>query len=323
MFPVTNCLLARLILPCFLGLNAMSSLAREAYFVVEANSGRILIAQDALGKKPVASLTKVATAMVALDWAKATGTDLGAKMVVPPSVASLGGSNPMGLFPGDRISLRNALYSALLGSDNAAAQSLAHHVGYGILQARGRTGDPVKAFVTEMNTLAEELGMRRTRFVNPHGLHLSRRRGYSTATDVARLCIYAMRDPGFAFFVKQKSRNLSFEHEGITRRFKVENTNKLLGQHNINGIKTGMTRLAGQCLATSSELQPLVEKLPDGATRLTPRILVCVVLGSQDRFGRTEDLVKQGWALYEQWVQEGALIKNPASERLVVPDPRK
>ena len=140
---------------------------------------------------------------------------------------------------------------------------------------------------------------------------------------MARLCIYAMRDPGFAFFVKQKSRNLSFEHEGITRRFKVENTNKLLGQHNINGIKTGMTRLAGQCLATSSELQPLVEKLPDGATRLTPRILVCVVLGSQDRFGRTEDLVKQGWALDEQWVQEGALIKNPASERLVVPDPRK
>jgi len=300
----------------------MSTRAGEAYFVVEANSGRILLTQAALERKPVASLTKVATAMVALDWAKATRTDLGTEMLVPPSVASLGGSNPMDLFPGDRISLRNALYSALLGSDNAAAQSLAHYVGYGILQARGRTGDPVKAFVTEMNTLSEELGMRRTRFVNPHGLNLSKRRGYSTATDMARLCIYAMREPGFAFFVKQKSRNLSFQHEGTIRGFKVQNTNKLLGQQNINGIKTGMTRLAGQCLATSSELQPVVEKLPDGATRLTPRRLICVVIGSQDRFGRTQGLVKQGWALYEQWVNGGAPTRDAARERLVVPDPR-
>ena len=70
----------------------MSTLAGEAYLVVEANSGRILLTQAALDRKPVASLTKVATAMVVLDWAKATRTDLGTEMLVPPSVASLGGS---------------------------------------------------------------------------------------------------------------------------------------------------------------------------------------------------------------------------------------
>ncbi len=323
LFVVPNFLSAGLIPAFLLFLGTMSSFSKESYLVVEANSGRILLAAGAMDKRPVASLTKVATAMVALDWAKATRTDLGAEMVVPPSVASLGGSNPMGLFPGDRISLRNALYSALMGSDNSAAQSLAHHVGYNILVARGQAGDPVKAFVAEMNTLAGELGMRRTRFANPHGLYVSRGRGYSTATDMARLCIYAMRDPGFAFFVKQKSRDLSFRHGETTKAFKVQNTNRLLGQENINGIKTGLTRLAGQCLATSSELRPVVEKLPDGATRLTPRLLICVVLGSQDRFGRTLGLVKQGWALYDQWVAAGAVMSNPGRERLVVPSLRR
>ena len=321
--PVLTCFRAGVLSAILLPLGGiLPSLARESYFVVEANSGRILLAEGSDQKRPVASLTKVATAIVALDWAKATGTDLGSEMVVPPSVASLGGSNPMELKPGDRISIRNALYSALMGSDNSAAQSLAHHVGFALQQARGTTGDPVKNFVSEMNTLAAELGMRRTRFSTPHGLYVQRNKGYSTATDMARLCIYAMRNPGFAFFVKQKSRVLSFKHGELTKAFRVQNTNELLGSIQINGIKTGMTRAAGQCLATCSELRPIVEKLPDGATRLTPRRLVCVVLGSPDRFAQTEALVKQGWNLYTQWVESGAVIKS-GSERLVVPDPRK
>ena len=312
----------RFLAPIFLVLSLLPSRAGESFLVVEANSGRILLSQGAEERKQVASLTKVATAMVVLDWARATETDLGTILVVPPSVFHVAGSNPMGLYPGDRISIRNALYSALLGSDNASAQSLAHHVGFAIQTARGKTADPVKSFVKEMNTLARALGMKRTKFVNPHGLDLPRARGYSTATDMARLCIYAMRQPGFAFFVKQKSRKLNFEHKEKTKSFNVRNTNQILGENNINGIKTGLTRLAGQCLATSSELQPLVQKLPDGRTRLTPRRLICIVLGSQDRFARAQDLVPRGWALYEQWLLEGAPMRNPARERLAVPEPR-
>jgi len=320
-FPVLNCLRAGVVTAILLSPGSILPLiARESYFVVEANSGRILLAEGSEQKRPVASLTKVATGIVALDWAKATGTDLGVEILVPPSVASLGGSNPMGLSPGDRISLRNALYSALMGSDNSAAQSIAHHVGFALQQARGDTGDPVKFFVAEMNTLAGALGMRRTRFSTPHGLYVQQSKGYSTATDMARL--YAMRNPGFAFFVKQKSRALSFRHGEVTKAFRVQNTNRLLGRMQINGIKTGLTRAAGQCLATSSELQPIVEKLPDGASRLTPRRLICVVLGSQDRFGQTETLMGQGWNLYNQWVESGALVTS-VSERLVVPDPTK
>ncbi|MFP6880661.1 MAG: serine hydrolase [Roseibacillus sp.] len=322
MISATICLSHRLIAPLLLLLSLISAPAKEAFFVVEANSGRILMAQGALERKPVASLTKVATAMVVLDWAQATKSDLGTVIGVPASGGTLGGSNPMGLRVGDRITVRNALYSALLGSDNASAETLASHVGGAILHARGKNGDPVKVFVREMNELAKALGMRKTKFANAHGMDNGRQRGYSTATDIARLCIYAMRNPGFVFFVKQKSRKVSFQQAGQARGFTVQNTNKLLGQHNINGIKTGMTALAGQCLATSSELKPIVQKLPDGRSSLRPRRLICVVLGSEDRFARTQVLVKQGWEFYDQWVKEGALIRDPAKETLTVPNPR-
>lgn len=299
-----------------------ASPAKESYIVVEANSGRILMAHAALDRKPVASLTKIATALVVLDWAEVTKTDLGAVLIVPHSAATIGGANPMGLRPGDRIAMRDALYSALLGSDNVAAQTLGHHVGFALQTARGKSGNPVKTFVGEMNALAKGLGMRKTKFANVHGMDNPKERGSSTATDMARLSIYAMRKPGFAFFVKQKSRKVSFNQAGRQVGFTVQNTNQLLGEQNINGIKTGMTALAGQCLATSSELPPLVKKLPDGRSQLTPRRLICVVLGSQDRFGRTRALVQQGWGFYDQWVKGGAVVEDPERELLRVPNPR-
>lgn len=322
MLSATDCLVRPILLACLSLLLSMPAGAKESFFVVEAHSGRILLAEDALEQKPVASLTKIATAMVTLDWADATKTDLGSFVTVPPSAATIGGSNPMGLRAGDRISLRNALYSALLGSDNAAAETIASGVGAGILAARGRQGDPVSTFIREMNVLARALGMKDTRFVNAHGMDNGKQRGHSTATDIARLCIYAMRDPGFAFFVKQKSRKISFQQAGRTLGFQVENTNKLLGKDDINGIKTGMTARAGQCLATSSEKKALVKKLPDGRSILTPRRLICVVLDSPDRFARTTALVPQGWAAYEKWRNEGAVIADPAREALIVPNPQ-
>ncbi|NNM28639.1 MAG: D-alanyl-D-alanine carboxypeptidase [Akkermansiaceae bacterium] len=296
--------------------------AAESVAVVEAHSGRILLAENATKRRPVASLTKVATAKVVLDWAKLTGAELGGMATVPVSAGTLGGANPMGLQAGDRISLRNALYSALLGSDNVAAHTLADHVGTAIVRARGGNGDPVKAFVDEMNSLGKAIGMKHTKFMNAHGMDNAKERGKSTALDMARLCIYAMRDAGFVFFVKQGSRKISFDRGGGAVEFQVKNTNKLLGEMGINGIKTGMTALAGECLATSSGRKPLVTKLPDGRSRVTSRELICVVLGSADRFGRTRVLVPQGWELYDRWMADGGVVENPARELLAVPNPR-
>ena len=296
--------------------------AEESFFVVEAHSGRVLMTREARKKRPVGSFTKVATAIVVLDWAKVTGTDLGVETQVPMSAGVLGGANPMGLRPGDRITLRSALYSALLGSDNAAAQTLGHHVGFAMLRQRGRTGDPVKAFVTEMNVLARKLGMKRTKFANVHGMDNADERGMSSASDMARLAIYAMRHPGFAFFVKQKSRKISFHQGAQERVFTVANTNQLLGEMNVNGLKTGRTALAGQCLATSSERKPIVEQLPDGRNRMTKQLLICVVLGSAERFDRTRQLLRDGWSRYDHWRQAGSPVADAGKELMAVPNPR-
>ncbi len=202
--------------------------AAESYLVMEAHSGKVLLAANPEQKRPVASLTKIVTAKVVLDWAKVSQTSLSAMASVPPDALAFGGANPMRLRPGDRIALRDALYSTLLGSDNIAAYVLADHVGRSLLAQRRRGGDPQRAFVAEMNTLARALGMRRTRFATPHGLDLPGKRAYSTASDMARMCVHVMRDAGFAFYVKQKSRTIRVVgQDGSRRSFRVGNTNAL------------------------------------------------------------------------------------------------
>lgn len=299
--------------------SALSSQAQESYVSVEAHSGKVLLELNADTKRPVASLTKVATAMVILDWAKASGTSMGSSATVPNEAAALGGSNPMGLMPGDQIILREAMYSMLLGSDNVSAYTLADHAGRSIM-ARGTTAHaPVAAFVKEMNNLAHAIGMKRTKFVNPHGMDTARQRGFSTARDMAALSIYAMRNTGFRYYVKQQTRTIASSRFGQKRAFKVKNTQNLIGKMGINGIKTGTTVLAGACLATSAEKPNIVQKLDDGRTRLTPRRLIVVCLGSPDRDGRTSSLIQQSWPRYDAWTAQGRITQNSAREIITVP----
>ena len=294
--------------------------AAESYIAVEAHSGKVLLAANSERKSPVASLTKIATAKVVLDWAKASRTSLATFAIVPQSAFAFGGSNPMGLQPGDRISLRDAIYSAMMGSDNIAAQTLADFVGRSILARRQRGGDPERVFVAEMNNLARGLGMRRTKFGTPHGLDIPRKKGYSTASDVARLSIHVMRDTGFVFYVKQKTRNIHVTKvNGRKFAYKVTNTNPLLGQLGVNGIKTGTTAAAGQCLAINAHRKPLVTKLTDGRSRIRKRDMIVVVLGSADRAARGRQLIAQAWPMYDQWAAAGYPLTKKGRELLRVP----
>ncbi len=291
--------------------------------VVEAHSGKVLAAANSGVQRPVASLTKIATAIVAVDWADASGTDPNKTMIAVPSVAAmLGGPNPMALQPGDRLTLRDALYSALLGSDNIAALAIADHVGRQLLQARGRSGDPVTAFVGEMNQLSRGLGMSKTKFANPHGLELPKRTGLSTAADIAKLTIYAMRHPGFTFMVRQKERQVTVQGAGGSRGYRVKNTNELIGEAGIIGVKTGTTQAAGPCLAVAADREPRVWTKPDGQKAATPRRVVVVVLNSPDRFNRSRALLRQGWSIYDRWVAAGAPVENRRREILEVPNLR-
>jgi D-alanyl-D-alanine carboxypeptidase (penicillin-binding protein 5/6) len=295
--------------------------AAESVMVVEAHSGRILVAQESGRERPVASLTKIATAMVALDWAKAAGVEPeDVRVVVPPSATGIGGPNAMNLVAGESMTLRDALFSAMLGSDNIAAMAVADTVGGKLQERRGRGGDPVAAFVSEMNRLAGALGMKDTRFINPHGLTGPGSKGASTAADIARLAIHAMRNPALSFIVRQKQRTITVQGTAGPRSFRVKNTNELLGDKGVTGIKTGTTTASGPCLATCVERDPLLADLPDGRKSVTPRRLIVVVLNSPDRFGRTRALIERGWGIYDQWRAGGSTVGNARREFLQVPE---
>jgi D-alanyl-D-alanine carboxypeptidase (penicillin-binding protein 5/6) len=296
----------------------------EAYFALEAHSGKITSARNDQATRPIGTLAQVATAIVVFDWASATGESLAQQTVVSPGVLAVGGANPMGLQPGDQIALRDALYSMLLGSDSASAQTLAEHVGREILQRRGGFGsDPVATFVGEMNELGNALGMQRTNFGSPHGLDRQRNSSLSTAEDLARLGVYAMRHPGLVFYSEQKSRKIGYQRGGQQLSFRVRNTNGLVGRQNIDGIRAGQSPQIGSSLMVSAERKPLVEKLPDNRSRITKRRMVVVVLGSPNSEGRAFSLLNAGWPLYEQWVSMGgtAMVDpNGPEQVLTVPE---
>jgi D-alanyl-D-alanine carboxypeptidase (penicillin-binding protein 5/6) len=297
--------------------------AQESVMVVEAYSGKVLVAANAAEKRPVASLTKIATATVAIDWATATGTDLAKVSLSIPQTASLvGGANALSLQPGETMLLRDALRAALLGSDNIAALAISDHIGRELLARRGKSGDPVAEFVGEMNRLAKSLGMARTRFTNPHGLERPGAKAYSTAADMARLSIYAMRRSAFSFIVRQPELPTVVQGPNGTRTITVRNTNELVGETGILGIKTGTTTASGPCLSVCMDREPLVRAKPDGEKGVTPRRLVVILLNSPDRFNRARVLIQQGWSIYDPWLAAGAPVQDRKREFLSMPQPQ-
>lgn len=279
-------------------------LTASSYIIIDHTSGHVLDALNPQKKLPVASLTKIATATVVLDWSHASSQSLDQMAVVPSYVEKLPfSSKGVGLAPGDRASLRDLLYAALLQSDNIAAETLANHVGQALAE---RSNPPPVCFVAQMNALAHKLGMSNTRFLNPHGLDtLERRQPYSTAADIAKLSAYSMSNSAFRFLVSQRERRITVQKaDGSTQQYRLQNTNELLGQGAIDGVKTGTTEKAGQCLVISAARSPEVKK--DGETfYITPQRLEVVVLGSENRFAEASQLLKQGWQLFESWVAEG------------------
>lgn len=282
--------------------------AAESMIVVDAQTGHILASKNPDDRRQVASLTKVATALVVLDWARLSSADLNELVGVPPTAAAVGGVNQTGLQAGDQVSMRDLLYAALMASDNISAETLAHHVGRRLPNPNNL--QPPQNFVSHMNGLAYELGMRRTKFVNASGLdNLPRNLPHSTAADMARLTRYAYSQSAFAFYVSQKQRDIHITRDGQDMEVLLTNTNSLLGQDDIDGVKTGRTSRAGDCIILSADRAP--ETQQDGNRVLvTPRRIIVVLLGSQDRATEGISVMRQGWRLYDQWAEGGRQIQR-------------
>jgi serine-type D-Ala-D-Ala carboxypeptidase (penicillin-binding protein 5/6) len=284
-----------------------------SYLVVDSQTGHVLIEQNAREKRQVGSLTKIATACVVLDWAEKKGGDLNQLATITEAAFVGVEKNELGWQIGDAVSLRDLLYAALVQSDNLAANALAIRVGETLESLAPTAGNgkvtPTAMFVAQMNALAKQLGMDKTRFVNASGFDYKERpMPYSTAVDLARLTRYAMNKASFRFYVSQREREISFNRGGRQQHAVLKTTNDLLGTNGIDGVKTGQTARAGECLILSANQPSQVIKNGDNSATIFPRHLIVVVLGSNDRFGDGERLVRQGWQVYDQWAATGRLV---------------
>jgi D-alanyl-D-alanine carboxypeptidase (penicillin-binding protein 5/6) len=304
-FGMNKRLFAILLLTCFGALN-LSATAQEAaaYAVADATSGHLLDSHRPNKKLPIASLTKIATALVVLDWLDISKHDQGTLATIPNSALAFG-NNPVGFQPGDQVSVRDLLYAALIQSDNIAAYTLAEHVGRDLQRNTQSDSRPADLFVAQMNALARKLGMHDTKFLNPHGLD-TLESPYSTAHDLVLLSSAALQRSAFRFYVSQKERRITrHTADGRSVDYNLANTNELLGINAIDGVKTGQSARAGECIVISAARTPESVQNPDGSFTITPRRLIVVVLGAESRFGDAKQLLTNGWNLYDEWAAQG------------------
>lgn len=275
--------------------------ASESSIVVDAQTGRVLAAHRAEAPRAIASLAKIATVIVALEWVRENNADLAATMNVS-STAMAGGANPLGLQKGDLLPLDSAIAAAMMASDNSSALVIAESIGAYIAPETSGL-DARTAFVSRMNELAGKLALRDTRFVNPHGLDTADASGHSCASDLAILARHAYTLPELIGYASSKERTVTFYREGQTKTVRLLNTHELIGSRGVDGLKTGTTLAAGPCLITSAHGG-------DQGGRSDQRLIV-VVLGSQDRFRETVLLLDKGWkALAEPSMDQPALPKE-------------
>ncbi len=201
----------------------------SALYLVELKSGRVLLEKDAAKRLPPASLTKIMTALVALESAPL-------QEVVKIDRRAVVHHSAYNFRPGEQFLLRDLVTAMLVASANDACEAVAWHIG----------GDD-KQFVTMMNERARKLGLKNTHFANPCGFDAPGH--YSTAADLAKLTERALQQPIFAMMVRTLVRDIATV-DGA-RQMSLHSTNELLVDPDVNGVKTGYTSKAGRCLIAS------------------------------------------------------------------------
>ncbi|MGL4730361.1 MAG: D-alanyl-D-alanine carboxypeptidase family protein [Clostridium sp.] len=196
---------------------------------VDSLSGRILYEQNPYSLVPVASTTKIVTALVALSYG-----NLEEEFTISKNSAAIRGST-VGYKAGEKIKLYELLYGLMFKSGNDAAIAIAEGIG-----------GSVEGFCNIMNEYCLQIGMLNSHFESPHGLDSQNH--YSTAYDLALATKKAKENPIFQKIVSSKT--VAKTEHGFTRDY--QNINKLLHQMpNANGVKTGYTGGAGKCLVSS------------------------------------------------------------------------
>lgn len=219
----------------------------QAAALIDVTSGRVLYEHHGDKELPIASLTKIMTAIVAIEHGRLSDT-----VKVGRAAYGKEGSS-IYLHLGEEMTLENMLFGLMLRSGNDAATAIAEHVG-----------GSEEGFVRLMNEKASLLGLNHSQFQNPHGLDAKNH--YSSAVDLAKLTSYAMHNPDFKEIVRTQVKQAPNPNDPWD--YKWINKNKMLRFYEgADGVKTGYTKIARRCLvssATRNGQQLVVVTINDG-----------------------------------------------------------
>lgn len=254
----------------------------QSAVVLTADTGTVLFEKDGHTPRPVASTTKIMTALLALEAAQEQGDPL---VDITQEMVAVEGSS-MGLQAGDSISLTGLAAGMLLASGNDAANAAALYLD-----------GSLESFAARMNQRAAALGMEDTHFVTPSGLDGEDAQGLghlSTAYDMALLARAALEDQAFRQLCSSPS--LAVEFAEPVKRVTYTNHNKLLTQYpGCVGVKTGFTKEAGRCLVSAAER--------DGA------LLIAVTLNAPNDWEDHTALLDYGFSQVEPYQLAGGDVR--------------
>lgn len=239
-------------------------ISADSVMLMDAESGQILHEKNGFARKEPASLTKIITAILALEYGHPDEV-----VTVSKRAASISVGQELRLAAGERITLGNLVKAALMYSANDSTVAIAEHIA-----------GSEERFVELMNTKVLVLGALHTRFANTNGYHHPNH--YSTAYDLAIITRYAIINQDFARIIKTP-RDIIQWADG-DKKVEINNTNRLVrdnGYEGILGVKTGSTTRAGNCLIA--------------AARRDGRTVIAVVLHSRNRYKDAVKLLDYGF----------------------------
>jgi D-alanyl-D-alanine carboxypeptidase (penicillin-binding protein 5/6) len=241
----------------------------KAWAVADGATGKVLWGGNQAEPRPIASTTKIMTALLVLDLTEKDPKGLDEAVTFSERAVKTTGSSSK-LKAGERLPVKELLYGMLLPSGNDAAVALAEH--FGPRFPAGPDTDPVARFVAAMNQKAKALGLKETAFADPNGLSKD---DSASARDLASLTWHARKIEAFRTYTGTRRHKARVQGPDGERSVTWETTNKLLEIDGYDGVKTGTTTPAGQCLVASG-------------VRGDDRLIV-VVLGSTSTDGRYVD----------------------------------
>jgi serine-type D-Ala-D-Ala carboxypeptidase (penicillin-binding protein 5/6) len=262
------CAALMMLFPWSVSVRAAPSVSAKSAVLVCADNGRVLYEKNSHEKLPIASTTKIMTALLTLE-AAAHSDDV---VKITPEMVRVEGSS-MGLKAGDQLTLSALAQGMLTVSGNDAANSAAIAIG-----------GSIPKFAELMNQKAAQIGLSETHYVTPSGL--DQEEHYSTASDLAKLTAAALKNSAFASIVSQKKIQVRFCNPNQTVTY--TNHNKLLSMYEgCIGVKTGYTQKAGRCLVSAAER---------GGVRL-----IAVTLSDPDDWNDHEQLLDYGFSRVIQY----------------------